>query len=214
MAWQVREHLKGIDVRADPHFTHRLKLAFRRQVIEDRHRSLGLCQAQTTCEHIIDTTGRKRFASRDAIGADIVVTMDADGQHDPAEIERLVQPILNDQADFVLGSRLLGAREKDSQVRLVGIYTFNFILRLLTGVKFTDCSNGFRAFRLSELKKITLRQDQFHTTELIIEAVKKGGRITEVPVTVSRRLHGDSKKGRDLSYGYNFARTIVKTWFR
>jgi hypothetical protein len=157
---------------------------------------------------------RAGYDIAEAIGADIVVTMDADGQHDPAEIERLVQPILDDEADFVLGSRLLGAMEKDSQVRLAGIYTFNFILRLLTGVKFTDCSNGFRAFRLSELKKVTLRQDQFHTTELIIEAVRKGVRITEVPVTVSRRLHGDSKKGRNLSYGYNFARTILKTWFR
>lgn len=157
---------------------------------------------------------RAGYDIAEAIGAEIVVTMDADGQHDPAEIERLVQPILDDEADFVLGSRLLGDMEKDSQVRLAGIYTFNLVLRLLTGVKFTDCSNGFRAFRLSKLKKITLRQDQFHTTELIIEAVKKGVRITEVPVTVSRRLHGDSKKGRNLSYGYNFARTIVKTWFR
>ena len=148
------------------------------------------------------------------LGAEIVVTMDADGQHDPQEIERLVKPILEDQADFVLGSRLLGNREKDSRVRLLGIYMFNFILRLLTGVKFTDCSNGFRAFRVKNLKQIALHQDQFHTTELIIEAVKKGGRIQEVPVTVSRRLHGSSKKGKNFSYGFNFARTIVKTWFR
>lgn len=157
---------------------------------------------------------RAGYDIAEAIGAEVVVTMDADGQHDPAEIHRLVQPILDDRADFVFGSRLLGEREKDSQVRLVGIYTFNFVLRLLTGVRFTDCSNGFRAFRMANLKQITLRQDQFHTTELIIEAVKKGGRIMEVPVTVSRRLHGASKKGRNLSYGYHFASTIVKTWFR
>lgn len=148
------------------------------------------------------------------LGAEIVVTMDADGQHDPTQIERLVTPILEDKADFVLGSRLLGEREKDSSVRLLGIYVFNFVLRLLTGVKFTDCSNGFRAFRMKNLMQITLRQDQFHTTELIIEAVKKGGRIQEVPVTVARRMHGTSKKGKNFSYGFNFVRTIVNTWFR
>ena len=149
-----------------------------------------------------------------ALGAEIVVTMDADGQHDPAQIDRLVTPILEDKADFVLGSRLLGEREKDSAIRLLGIYVFNFVLRLLTGVRFTDCSNGFRAFRMKNLMQITLRQDQFHTTELIIEAVRKGGRIQEVPVTVSRRLHGTSKKGKNLSYAFNFVRTIVNTWLR
>jgi hypothetical protein len=149
-----------------------------------------------------------------ALGAEIVVTMDADGQHDPLEIERLVKPILADQADFVLGSRILGSRESDSHVRLVGIHLFNFVLRVLTGVRFTDCSNGFRAFRVKSLMETTLRQDQFHTSELIIEAVKKGGRIVEVPVTVNRRLHGTSKKGKNFSYGLNFARTIIHTWLR
>ena len=157
---------------------------------------------------------RAGYDIAEALGAEIVVTMDADGQHDPAQIDRLVTPILEGKADFVLGSRLLGEREKDSAVRLFGIYVFNFVLRILTGVKFTDCSNGFRAFRMANLKQITLRQDQFHTTELIIEAVKKGGRIQEVPVTVTRRLHGTSKKGKNFSYGFNFVRTIVNTWFR
>ncbi|MBW1944520.1 MAG: DUF2304 family protein [Deltaproteobacteria bacterium] len=147
-------------------------------------------------------------------GAQIVVTMDADGQHLPEEIERLVAPILADEVDFVIGSRILGEREKDSTFRYIGIHIFNALIRLLTVVKVTDCSNGFRAFRVKELSKILLRQDQFHTSELIIDASKKGIRIGEAPVTVKRRRSGVSKKGKDWSYGLKFARTIFKTWWR
>lgn len=147
-------------------------------------------------------------------GAEIVVTMDADGQHLPSEIERLVAPIADGSQDFVIGSRILGQREKDSLVRYLGIHVFNAAIRLLTAVKITDCSNGFRAFRVSELARVQLRQDQFHASELIIDAAKKGIRIGEAPVTVRRRLSGESKKGRNWRYGLAFARTILKTWWR
>jgi len=147
-------------------------------------------------------------------GAQIVVTMDADGQHLPSEIERLVAPIVADEFDFVIGSRTLGQREKDSTFRYVGIHVFNALIHLLTVVKVTDCSNGFRAFRVRELSRVLLRQDQFHTSELIIDAAKKGIRIGEAPVTVKRRQSGVSKKGKDWAYGLKFARTIFKTWWR
>ncbi len=147
-------------------------------------------------------------------GVEIVVTMDADGQHLPAEIERLVAPILEDQADFVIGSRILGKRERDSLVRYVGIRFFNGIIRLLTTVRITDCSNGFRAFRVKQLSQVLLQQDQFHTSELIIDAGRRGIRIGEAPVTVRKRLSGVSKKGAHVTYGLSFARTIIKSWWR
>ncbi len=147
-------------------------------------------------------------------GAEMIITMDGDGQHLPEEIERLVDPILQDQADFVIGSRVLGQRERDSTLRWVGIHVFNFIINMLAGTRITDCSNGFRAFRVASLKKLLLLQDQFHTAELIIDAARKGIRIIDVPVTVLRRHAGQSKKGRNWSYGINFSKTILKTWLR
>jgi len=147
-------------------------------------------------------------------GAEIVVTMDADGQHQPAEIANLAAPILADAQDIVIGSRLLGRRDKDSAVRLAGIYVFNALIRLLTAVRVTDCANGFRAMRVAVLRRLELRQDQYHTSELIIEAAKKGVRLGEAPVHVKRRLSGESKKGRNWKYGLNFAKTIIKTWWR
>ncbi len=149
-----------------------------------------------------------------AHGAEIVVTLDADGQHLPEEIASLVEPIVRGEAAIVIGSRILGRHESDNEVRRLGIHFFNSVIRLLTPVRVTDCSNGFRALRSRELAQLLLRQDQFHTAELIIDAAKKGFAIAEVPVTVRRRASGLSKKGRDWSYGLSFARTVLKTWWR
>lgn len=147
-------------------------------------------------------------------GSAICVTMDADGQHDPGDIEKILLPILNDQYDFVIGSRILGDREKDSRLRIVGVYIFGWLISLLLGKKITDPSSGFRAFRMKSVASITLHEDQYHTSELIIEAVKKGLRIGEVPITILKRKYGKSKKGSDWAYGLHFARIIIKTWWR
>lgn len=147
-------------------------------------------------------------------GADVIVTMDADGQHLPEEMEGLVRPILENRYDIVIGSRLLGSRDADSIVRYVGIHVFNMLIRLLAGVGISDCSNGYRAFRASSLSGLTLHQDQFHTSELLIEAGRKNLRLGEAPVTVKRRLTGESKKGRNFAYGLGFAKTVFKTWWR
>lgn len=144
----------------------------------------------------------------------ICVTMDADGQHQPEEIETLVLPIIKDEYDVVIGSRVLGAREKDNPVRIVGVHIFSAIISALLGKKITDPSSGFRAFKIDKLKNIALHEDQYHTSELIIDAVKKGLRVKEVPITILKRKFGKSKKGKDLIYGYHFARIIIKTWWR
>jgi glycosyltransferase involved in cell wall biosynthesis len=145
---------------------------------------------------------------------EICVTMDADGQHLPQEIERLVLPISKGQYDFVIGSRVLGERQNDSFLRFVGVNLFGRIISLLIGKKITDPSSGFRAFRMDAMAGIRLYEDQYHTSELIIEAVKRGLRLGEVPITVLRRRYGKSKKGADWKYGFRFAKIVVKTWWR
>ena len=147
-------------------------------------------------------------------GAYICITMDADGQHRPEEIEKLVSPIIDDKYDVVIGSRILGTREKDSSIRAAGVHTFGAIISSLLGKRMTDPSSGFRAFKMDRIKDIDLREDQYHTSELIIEAVKKGLRVKEVPITILKRKYGASKKGRNLKYGFYFAKTIIKAWWR
>jgi cellulose synthase/poly-beta-1,6-N-acetylglucosamine synthase-like glycosyltransferase len=147
-------------------------------------------------------------------GVRYCTTMDADGQHQPEEIRDLILPIIEGQYDCVIGSRILGNRESANRLRIAGVYIFGRLISILLGHRITDPSSGFRAFRMDALHSIQLREDQYHTSELIIEAVRKGLRIGEVPITILRRKYGKSKKGKDLIYGFHFARIIIKTWWR
>ncbi len=147
-------------------------------------------------------------------GAEIVVTMDADGQHQPEEIERLVMPILNDEADIVMGSRFLGYYAERGSVRHVGIVGFAAMISVLLGIRITDSTSGFRAIRASDLTRLELRESQFTVAEMIIEAVMKGLRYTEVPVTILSRHEGKSKKPRSWRYPVGFALVVLRTWLR
>jgi hypothetical protein len=149
-----------------------------------------------------------------ASAAEICLTMDADCQHRPEDIPGLVSPLLDDQYDLVIGSRILGAHEKDSLLRISGVYLFGWFISLLLGLKITDPSSGFRAFKVDILRRVDLLEDQYHTSELIIAAVRSKVRIGEVPIKIMKRQFGKSKKGRDIKYAFNFTRAILKTWWR
>jgi hypothetical protein len=147
-------------------------------------------------------------------GAEVVVTLDADGQHLPSQMERLVQPVLDREVDVAHGSRVLGDAERNHFAREMGIVFFNRLVSLITRTHVTDCSNGYRAVRTTVLPQLVLRQEQFHTSEFMIEAIKRGVPAREVPVTVEQRLHGHSKKPAVVRYGVGFANAIVRTWLR
>lgn len=146
--------------------------------------------------------------------AKIVVTIDADGQHLPEEMARLVQPVLDGEVAMAHGSRVLGQADKNSFSRELGIVFFNRVVSFMTRTHVTDCSNGYRAVRADVLPTLVLRQEQFHTSEFMIEAIKRGIPAKEVPVTVVSRLSGHSKKPAVVRYGMGFANAIVRTWLR
>jgi len=147
-------------------------------------------------------------------GALVVVTLDADGQHLPSEMERLVKPVLDDEVDVAHGSRVLGSADPNSRSREFGIVFFNNLVSFITRTRVSDCSNGYRAVRTTVLPQLVLRQEQFHTSEFLIEAIKRGIPAKEVPVTVAKRIHGHSKKPAVMRYGLGFANAIVRTWLR
>ncbi|MDX6608123.1 MAG: hypothetical protein QOF85_48 [Solirubrobacterales bacterium] len=147
-------------------------------------------------------------------GAEIVVTLDADGQHLPSEMERLVKPVFDGEVDVAHGSRVLGHADRNHFTRELGIVFFNRLVSAITRTHVTDCSNGYRAVRTTVLPQLVLRQEQFHTSEFMIEAIKRGVPAREVPITVERRLHGHSKKPAVVRYGLGFANAIVRTWLR
>jgi hypothetical protein len=152
------------------------------------------------------------------IGVEVVVTLDADGQHDPTEMESLVEPIRAGRADFVTGSRRAGSGERaggiDGVARDVGISVYSRLVNFLVGTKLTDVANGYRAIRASRLQELVFTEEQFHNPELLLGARRAGLRIAEVPVTIRQRTAGDSKKGGTLRYGLGFLRVVFRSWLR
>ena len=156
-------------------------------------------------------TGYRLLADSEAT---IVVTLDADGQHLPEQMDRLVRPVLDGEVALAHGSRVLGEAERNHPAREAGIVFFNRLVSLITRTHVTDCSNGYRAVRADVLPTLVLRQEQFHTSEFMIEAIKRGIPAKEVPVTVVGRLSGHSKKPAVVRYGVGFTNAIVRTWLR
>jgi hypothetical protein len=168
--------------------------------------------------HVINRGGgaalRTGYRLMSESGAKIVVTLDADGQHRPEEMERLLKPILDGEVDMAHGSRVLGEADANTRARELGIVFFNRVVSFITRTKVSDCSNGYRAVRTTVLPSLVLRQEQFHTSEFMIEAIKRGIPAKEVPVTVDKRLSGHSKKPAVVRYGLGFTNAIVRTWLR
>ena len=88
------------------------------------------------------------------------------------------------------------------------------IVSFVTGVPITDCSSGFKAFRMSHMARLELREDQFQASEVLIQAAKQGLRIGEVPIHVERRRYGVSRKGHDFWYGLLFSKVVIRSWLR
>lgn len=160
--------------------------------------------------------------SASRLGYDIVikcqaligVTMDADNQHRPEDLGKLVAPVMEGRYDLAVGSRVLGSHQKVSWFRNLGITLFSRVISFITGQRITDSSSGYKAFNVKRLKDIQLTENQFQSAEVLIESCKKGLTIGEVPIVINHRSHGRSKKGKDLTYGLRFAITILKTWWR
>lgn len=148
------------------------------------------------------------------LDAEVVVTLDADGQHLPSELGVMVAPIVHGEADYVNGSRLLGTFERESMIRHIGVHFFSRLVTMLTGRRITDPSSGYRAARATLLRRLVLEQDQFWTSEILIEALRHRATVVEVPITIEARKGGKSKKPKSLRYGWNFSKAIVKTWLR
>ncbi|HET9895586.1 MAG TPA: glycosyltransferase family 2 protein [Streptosporangiaceae bacterium] len=147
-------------------------------------------------------------------GARYIVTTDADGQYNPAEIPGLLAPILAGEADFVSGSRTQGSEETKDPVRKLGVRVFALTISVLTGQRITDPSFGLRAMRAEVTGKVSLLQPQYQAAELLIGVIAHGYKVIERPATIHKRKVGQSKKGHNALYGLYFAKVIGSTWWR
>ena len=146
---------------------------------------------------------------------DVIVFIDADYSDYPEEMSNLIEPILNNEADLVIGSRALGNREKGSMTvpQVFGNWLATNLLRIFYGVRFTDLG-PFRAIRYDSLIKLGMVDRNYGwTVEMQLKAAKQKLRCTEIPVKYRKRI-GVSKvsgtlKGTILA-GYKIIWTIFK----
>ena len=127
-------------------------------------------------------------------GYDIVVQIDGDGQHDIAYLDKLLEPLRNNSADVVIGSRFIRKEGfQSSRLRRTGIVFLSRLIRLLTGIRVYDVTSGFRAVnrRFVEIYARDYPSD-YPEPEAIVSAIMEGGRVLEVPVVMKERESGTS----------------------
>jgi glycosyltransferase involved in cell wall biosynthesis len=149
-------------------------------------------------------------------GTDIVCFLDGDGSDVPAYIPAVVGPVASGRADFVMGSRLLGRRERGSMTaqQLAAGWLSGVLLRLTYGVKFTDMS-PMRALRVEHLKGLGMTDQTYGwNLEMQMRAAASGLRCLEVAVDHRRRRGGESKVSGDLRAGFAAAWKIALTFLR
>ena len=159
---------------------------------------------------------RVGYALAIEFGAQFVVTLDADGQNDPAEIPVMLQPLIDDEADFVVASRRLGQDTTTDRFRKAGVRVFSWVMSALGGTRLTDTSNGYRALRVLMLDDVVhrLTQSQYQTAELLMVCLKRGWRVTERPTRWLPRSSGTTKKGKNYLFGLRYGRVVLTTWWR
>ena len=133
-----------------------------------------------------------RYALRH--GFRFAMQVDGDGQHDPAEASRVLEPVARGEADLALGSRWLDRGNYEATVsRRLGMHILSRLVRLRTGVAFTDTTSGFRALGPAALELFARSYPtDFPEVESIVLASQAGLRVMEVPVKMSQRKHGRS----------------------
>jgi glycosyltransferase involved in cell wall biosynthesis len=135
--------------------------------------------------------------------ADIMVTIDSDGQHDPTDIPRLLHPIINEGFDVVIGSRFLSeqAKQKIPKYRRFGIRTITKFTKVASFSSITDAQSGYRAYSKGAISKILLFEDGMAvSTEILMRAKENDLTIKEVPVTIEYDLERTSA-GNPFAHG-------------
>ena len=125
---------------------------------------------------------------------DVIVTIDSDGSHRPEELPRLLTPILQDQADLLIGSRYLNQKDVATRkLNAFGVQIFNFLIQMLTGVAVTDSQSGYRAMKRAVLKNQQLKSGGYEIeSEILVKTAKEDFRVMEVPISFEQRTYGRS----------------------
>ncbi len=154
------------------------------------------------------------FAMARELNADVLVTFDGDGQHDPREIPRLIEPVLEKKADIVLGCRFLGDKEKDTEIprhRGWGIKLISKLTGAASNHKFNDAQCGFRVYGRKALSGLSLVENGMGASvEVLMKAKKNNLTVVEVPAEVKYNGLERSSTQNSLGHGTSVLMSIFR----
>jgi glycosyltransferase involved in cell wall biosynthesis len=156
------------------------------------------------------------FKKARELGAELLIFMDGDGSDDPADLHRMLKPILEGRADFVIGSRVSknAARGAVPPQARMGNWLVSTLIRLRFGAPVHDIGS-FRVLPCSVLESLEMREMTFGwPVEMLVKAARAGYRIVEVPLHYRPRSHGRSKVAGTISGSVRAAYFMLKTTFR
>jgi len=153
---------------------------------------------------------RSIFLKAKELDGDILVTFDADGQHRIEDIEKVTKPIIDQEADLVIGSRFLDESEKEvPQYRKVGIKVITKITNASIKKQLTDSQSGFRAYSKKVVNELNPSESGMGiSTEILIKASAKNFRISEVPIKIT--YFGDTSTHNPITHGSSVILSTIK----
>lgn len=153
---------------------------------------------------------RSVFQETRTMNADVLLTLDADGQHDPRDIPKLLQPLLDNKADIVIGSRLLKKSNNIPTYRRFGIKLLTKVTKGYGENKLSDAQCGFRAYNRKAIESLMIRENGMGASaEILLEARNQGFRAVEVPVEAYYQGL-DTSTYNPFRHGVEVLSTIIK----
>ncbi len=153
---------------------------------------------------------RSIFFKAKQMDGDVLVTFDADGQHRIEDIKRVTEPIINQEADLVIGSRFLDDSEKEvPEYRKVGIKVITKVTNVSIKKQLTDSQSGFRAYSKQVINELSPSElGMGISTEILIKASSKNFKIVEVPIKII--YSGDTSTHNPVSHGSSVLLSTIK----
>ena len=145
-----------------------------------------------------------------SLGADIIVNTDADNQYCASDIPNLIQPILKNEADIVVGSRDISNIKHFSTLKKILQKLGSFVLRLLSSTKVNDAPSGFRAFSKDAALKLNIFDNYTYTMETLIQSGAKGLRVESVPISVNKPLRQSRLVKNIFDYVFKSMKTAIR----
>ena len=144
------------------------------------------------------------------LGADIIVNTDADNQYSAKDIERLIQPLLNSQADITIGARDISNIKDFSPLKKFLQKLGSCVLRLFSDTQVKDAPSGFRAFTKDAALRLNVFDNYTYTMETLIQAGAKGMKVVSVPISVNPKLRESRLVKSMFDYIFKSMKTTIR----